>query len=377
MTVEVRRFDRSKINVTRRDDGVIIGEAVATRAGVFKYRQPDGTIRAEFRSPLEVFKADSMASARMVPITDRHPSDFVRPENAKELSVGFTGENVRADGHNLVVPLNINTAEGVAAVDGGRNELSFGYGCEVVESSGRWDGEEYTHAQRNIKYNHLALVESARAGKVASLRLDAHDAVMQIESERKESVTMGEKVRLDSGISVECDPHLAADFNKARSEREDAQKKADDLQKKLDSITAERDELKERVEKAEKVDHSAEIEKGIKARMSIVERASKVLDEDEVKKFDDMSNDEIRNAVIAKKYPDLDLSEKSGDYLSSRFDAICETLDEADDGTAQKNADKVLGDPKEGKRADGMSDHEKKRDEAIVAMKKKSHGQEE
>jgi hypothetical protein len=376
MIVEVRRFDRSKINVTRRDDGVIIGEAVATRAGVFKYRQPDGTIRAEFRSPLEVFKADSMASARMVPITDRHPSDFVKPENAKELSVGFTGENVRADGHNLVVPLNINTAEGVAAVDGGRSELSFGYACEVVESSGRWDGEEYTHAQRNIKYNHLALVESARAGKVASLRLDAHDAVMQIESERKESVTMGAKVHLDSGIAVECDEHLAADFNKARAERKDAEDQVAELQKKLDSVTAERDELKERVEKAEKVDHSAEIDKGIKARLAITGKASKVLDEDAVEKFDGMSNEEIRNAAIAKKYPDLDLSEKSNDYLNARFDAICETIDDADDGTAQKNADKVLGDPKSGKRADGLADHEKKRDEAIEAMKKRSRGEE-
>jgi hypothetical protein len=318
-----------------------------------------------------------MNTAGMIPITNGHPKDFVTPENAKELSVGFTGENVRADGQNLVVALSINTKEGIAAVDGGRDELSFGYECEVVERAGRWDGQEYTHCQEGINYNHLAIVDDARAGKVASLRLDAHDAVMEVESDRKEPVTMGDKVRLDNGISVECDPHLAADFNKAKSEREQAQTRADELQKKLDGITAERDELKDRVEKAEKVDHSAEIEKGIKARMSIVEKASKVLDEDEQKKLDGMSNDEIRNAVIAKAKPDLDLSDKSADYLNARFDHIVEHVDEGDGDAAQKNADKVLGDPGSGKRADGLSDHEKKRDAAIEKMKQRSHGGED
>lgn len=370
MTVEVRRFDRSSIIVKRRDDGVIAGEAIATRAGVFKYRQPDGTIRAEFRPPAEVFKSDSMASARMVPITDRHPEAFVTPDNAKELSVGFTGENVRADGDNLVVPVNINTAQGIAAVDGGRSELSFGYTCKVDEIAGEWNGEPYTHAQSDIKYNHLALVEQGRAGHVASLRLDAEDAVMTIvEDHRKESRDM-KKVKLDNGIEYDCAPEVAVEFDQVRAQRDEAVEKRDGLQKQIDAVTAERDEFKARAEKAEKIDHSEAIANGVKSRLDVLAKASKVVSDEVKAKLDGMSDAEIRAAVISAKYPDLDLAGKSPEYVAARFDAIIES---AGDGQAQNNAQTIIGDAS--KKQDGATDADKVRLDAVEQMKKRSRGE--
>jgi hypothetical protein len=380
MSIEVRRFDRSSIIVKRRDDGVIAGEAIATRAGVFKYRQPDGTIRAEFRSPAEVFKADSMASAKMVPITDLHPDAFVTPDNAKELSVGFTGENVRADGDNLVVPVNINTAQGIKAVDDGRSELSFGYTCKVDEVAGTWKGEAYTHAQSDIKYNHLALVELARAGHVASLRLDAEDAVMtmEVEEPRKESRTMT-KVKLDSGLEYDCAPEVAVELDQVKTARNDAVTKSGELQKKLDAVTAERDEFKARAEKAEKTDHSEAIANGVKARLDVLCRARKVVDEETQKKLDSMGDGEIRVAVIKSKYPDLDLEGMSDDYVAARFDAIVEAAGDeqhADEGKtpAQRNADSVMGGAKD-KRKDAKVDADQARLDAVEKMKARSRGE--
>lgn len=371
---EVLRFDQSGIaNVRRADDGSIVGEAVITRAGVFSYRTPDGSIRKEFRAPSEVFRGDSIASARMLPITNNHPSEFVSPANAKELAIGFTGENVRQDGRHVIAPIKINTKEGIAAVDSGRRQLSLGYKCTVQEESGRFDGVDYTHVQRGISYNHLALVDKARAGDMATLRLDAADGIMAVEEPRKEP-KMPAKVRLDNGIEYDCAAEVAVELERIRKERTDAVAERDDLKKKVDALTGERDELKARAEKAEKVDHSEAIKAGIKARMDVVEKASKVLDEETQKKLDGMSDDEIRGAVIASKYPELDLSKQSADYIRARFDAIVEAAKDDGGQAAQKGADGLMGD--RSKRADGKADADQMREDAVEAMKKWSRGEE-
>lgn len=364
------RFDETAIaKVQKMDDGSIAGEAVITRSGVFHYRLPDGSIRKELRPPEEVFKADSLASAKMRPITDNHPSEFVNPENAKDLAVGFTGETVRRDGRHVVATVKINTAQGITAVESGRRQLSLGYKCRVDEEAGAFEGEEYTHVQRGIVYNHLALVQRARAGNAASLRLDAADAVMEVEEPGKERNKMGSKVRLDNGIEYDCAAEVAVELERVRKERTDASAERDELKKKLDGVTAERDEFKARAEKAEKVDHSEAITAGIKTRLDILGKARKALDEKEHEKLDAMTDDEIRHAVIKAKHPDLDLAGKSAEYIGARFDAIAETLK---DDAAQQNADKVMGDKSKGS---SPNDAEKARQDAIDAMTARSRGE--
>jgi hypothetical protein len=377
---QVLRFDEGSIGSVRRaDDGSIVGEAVITRAGVFKYRMPDGSTRSELRPPEEVFKHDSLRSAKMLPITNRHPSEFVSPGNAKQLAIGFTGETVRRDGYHVLASVKINTSEGIAAVDAGRRQLSLGYTCSVEEEAGRFDGEDYTHVQRGIGYNHLALVDRARAGDMATLRLDAEDAVMSVEEDtRKESRRMV-KVRLDStGIEYDVPPEVKAELDRLGKERNDANERCDALTKERDALTGERDELKERAEKAEKVDHSEAIAEGVKAKLDAMEKAEKaktILGEEEQAKLDGKSEAEIRDAVIAAKYPNFDFDGKSDDYLNSRFDAIIEAVEsEADDDTAQKNADAVLGDAK---RNDGVKKSaDQIRQDAIAKMCARSRGEE-
>lgn len=186
---------------------------------------------------------------------------------------------------------------------------------------------------------------------------------------------MPAKVRLDNGIEYDCAAEVAVELDRVRKERTDAVTERDTLKKERDSLTGERDELKARAEKAEKVDHSEAIRTGIKARLDVVEKASKVLDEEAQKKFDSMSDDEIRNAVIAAQYPELDLSKQSADYLRARFDAIVEGAKDGDGKAAQRGADKLMGDQK--KRSDASDDGEKTRQDAIDAIKARSRGEEE
>lgn len=375
--VQVRRFDRSSIiRASRNDDGSISGEAIATRAGIFRYRLPDGTTRAEFRPPEEVFKADSMASAKMRPITDGHPDEFVSLDNAKDFAVGFTGENIRRDGLHMVVPVKVNTSEGIAAVDGGRRQLSFGYTCVVDEKSGSFGGEEYTHAQRDIAYNHLALCENARAGNSATLRLDAADAIMEVEDTGKESERMAVKVRLDStGIEYDVPQEVKAELDRTVLERNDARTKLDTVTAERDTMMAERDAAKAKIGELEKVDTADVIRKGVAERIAIEGKARKVLDEEASKKLDSMTVPEIQAAVIGAKFPDLDLADKSEPYITCRFDMITESAGDGDSSAAQKNADTVIGDTSK-ERRDATAKTEKVREDAIEAMRVRSRGEE-
>jgi len=107
---------------------------------------------------------------RMVPVTNGHPPElFVDVNNAKQLSIGHLGENIQPDGKFVIAPLLITTRDGVDAVGAGRIEWSCGYELDLIKEEGIWNGvEPYDSRQTNIIYNHLALVDEARAGHEAT-----------------------------------------------------------------------------------------------------------------------------------------------------------------------------------------------------------------
>jgi len=159
-------------------EGFYKGIARVTRTGVYTYRNVDGTLRRELRHPDEVFKRESLDSLKMVPMTNNHPPDkLVNKDTAKSLSIGFTGETVVPDGKFVMVPVAITSADGVKAVEDGRQELSCGYEVELDEKPGNYNGEEYDFVQQNIRYNHVAIVDRGRAGADVRLNMDADDAV--------------------------------------------------------------------------------------------------------------------------------------------------------------------------------------------------------
>jgi len=186
-----RRYDRGAIaKAHRTPEGYLCFEGRATRAGVFLYRNLDGTIRRELRPPDEVGRADSLATLARKPVTDLHPDDFVTSDNAAELAVGIVDPTVVwesdfADGY-VKVRGTIQRASAIDSVDDGRVELSCGYTARIDFTPGVWTDaagvvHEYDSVQRDIEYNHLALVDRGRAGKLARLRAD--DAISLTDSE--------------------------------------------------------------------------------------------------------------------------------------------------------------------------------------------------
>lgn len=175
----VRRFERldfaptdlAKPEMTA--DGYWKLEGKVARTGIQIYRDSQGNERRELR--LEGDVKASLKGFALSPLTNGHPPGLVDPQNAQRYAAGAVGEATYADGW-VKAPITVWTKDAIDAIRGGRAQLSVGYQCVVVEEAGEWQGQKYDSRQTQILVNHVALVDSARAGEAARLRLDAGDA---------------------------------------------------------------------------------------------------------------------------------------------------------------------------------------------------------
>lgn len=316
------RIDKNPLpKVYRTSEGYIKGTAIVTRTGIFKYVDNQGNIRLELRHPEDVLEEDSLESLKQIPITVEHPTVLVDSSNVKQLGVGLTGETVKIDGENIKTTVTITAIEGVEAINSGKEELSLGYTLDLEEEEGIYNGQPYTHRQKNIRYNHLAIVERGRAGANARLNFDSFECGMIVDEnithEERENMV---KINIDN-VDVEVD---------------EAVKKAyDNLNARLDSATAETealkaklDETEEQLKKAKEINSDSAISEKAKARVELIAKAGKVVNIDGLY---DLSDRDIKLSVIKSRYDSLDLTDKSDDYVSARFDAICEALTNNDE----------------------------------------------
>lgn len=176
------REDRGKLlKPMKTGEGFRTYSGYATRTGVFKYMNPDGSVRRELRLPEEVMRVDALRTLGRKPVTLGHPPSLVNPDNYQEYAVGEVGERITDDDGYVSVTLTVNRRDALDAVDGGTSELSCGYRCRMDMTSGVWNGEEYDCIQRDIEYNHLAIVTEGRAGGKAALRVDGKDVYVGVQ----------------------------------------------------------------------------------------------------------------------------------------------------------------------------------------------------
>ncbi len=209
----VQRLDRIQWRVDAatkivHPNGMVDVRGVATRTGVLLYEDETGAglpPARELRPPSEVFNAQSLATLVGAPMTIEHPGQGPDPDGG---AGEVTAANVRQLGHGWVLSVEPDEASGLvwvwvrlasedilAAVSGGKVELSCGYTAVLVDprdpaANDLWplwgpepgvsaNGEAYDLAHTQVIYNHLALVDQARAGHVARLLLDSKAARMK------------------------------------------------------------------------------------------------------------------------------------------------------------------------------------------------------
>lgn len=337
------RYDRGEVRASRKDeDGFLIVDAIVTRTGVFQYRNADGSIRNELRHPDDVFKADSLKSMEMLPITLLHPqSRVVTTENSRELSVGFTGETLINDGKFITARLKITDQKAIDAIEKEDiKELSLGYSVMLDSQSGIFEGEKYDAVQTEITYNHLAIVPRGRAGEKASIVLDSDDAIQHIGDQKQPTIKpkKGDRMvkhNLD-GIEYECSPEIKNHITKADSKIESLNSDKKGLEKSNSELEAKLDAANEKLVAIEKVDHKAEIATAVKARIELERVANDRLDEDFVKEIASKSDEEIKKAVILKVSPEAKLDGQNSAYIDARFDGALETKVEKADSVGDQ-----------------------------------------
>lgn len=205
---DVRRFDYDGqiTSVEKTPQGFLKVPGFATRTGVFPYRDPNGNVRRELRHPDDVFDPTSLATLKNAVVTLDHPPVMVTPDNFKDYSQGYTTDRVDINDNLVECDLIIAGEAAIDAVENqGLRELSSGYECDMDEEPGNFEGTPYDCRQRNIRYNHIAIVKQGRAGPEARLRMDSSDAVMDLDSsskpnetENKDIVIGGETINLPS-----------------------------------------------------------------------------------------------------------------------------------------------------------------------------------
>lgn len=351
-------FADEPIRMRMTDEGFLTGEARVARVGIQEYMNGDGSIRKEYRPVDEVFSADAIGSFKNRPITMGHPDELVTADNAKALSVGHVGENIRPDGRWLVMPLTITDGDTIKRIADGMVELSAGYMADLEEVSGEFDGEMYDAMQTRIRGNHVAIVDRARAGSMARLNLDAADAVAVTHTQskqRKDNMSEGKTAvaRID-GIEYEVAPEVERHISRLDESVADLGTKLDEAKKEVETAQAKADEAKAEVDRLNEKYSDEAIREAAKARVALERTASKVLGDDA--DMGEMTDREIREAVCKKVHDGLDLSEKSDVYVEARFDAALE-LHKVDAVAGQRAAAAPRqGEPKQDKRDEAI-DH--------------------
>ena len=356
----MNRFISLHIDTAKQDfaihpsTGFLIMEARATRTGIFDYRDKDGKLIREFRSPEEVFHPDSLESLKFAPITRHHPTEMVTVDNVKLVQTGMVGENVRQDGEFVRCPLVITDKVEIKRIKDAKDrgepvELSCGYDAETVPMPGEHPTEgKYDAIQKNIRYNHLSAVDRGRAGREVKLILDEIETLkteVKLVKIKKDAIVVGafrmdaiegeiadESMPIFDRISVKLDEAVAI-IGTHEDAVSTSKKEKDELQGKFDQLEADHKKLKE---DSDLDINSPKIQTLIKAKQDLDAMAAVL----EVKTTKEDGSDkgfkELKVDIIAASSDGkFDAEGKSDDYLDARIEQISALIK-----TDKKDADK-------------------------------------
>lgn len=350
-------------------NGFLLVPATFSRSGIHDYRA--GAIGLTDRDPMavvkvyrpadEVFDAASMASFGRLPVTNNHPGGTgqVTLDNVDVLSVGTSDPEVVRDADLMCGTLLIMNKKAIADIEGGKTQLSNGYEAEFELKSGVTDaGEAYDAIQRNIRGNHIAIVDSGRGGVRVAIA-DKGDGTMKITLDGKEYEV--DSAVADALVKSEGDKDaalkLATDAEEKATEAEKKKKEAEDaelerknkaknpdlqsdaaLRKERDEALATRDAALAKIPTLDQLDARAD------ARAAVLSTATRLVTDIDT---NGKNNEAVRREVVVKLCADVkdvsdakDAAYRSDDYIQARFDTLAQG-----GGESQRFAERNLSGP--------------------------------
>jgi len=330
-------------------EGYLRAWASIARTGIQHYTDSDGSIRREYRPETEVASPDSLASFAGKAITSEHPPVLLDSENTKDYQVGFSGTEVVYDNGFVKAVMTITDEDTIKRImKGDAREVSAGYRVNYDPTPGVTEnGEHYDGVQKEIIGNHIAVVRRGRAGPQVKLHLDRQDAADPSLFKNTEERLMTAKVVFD-GAEFEVSEGVALAITK---EREDGRMSYEDMKQKYDEMMSKASKIKEEMDAMEKemkgkcdsaegrADALAEqveelktelaaaqeinLDSMVEERVALIEKAKPILDS--AYAFAGKTAREVMvDSIKAVRGDELDLSEKSDDYVQAMFDTLSE-----------------------------------------------------
>lgn len=211
----------------RDENGYIkIARNPISRSGVFQYLGASispacdqGRIYNVYRPAEELANPECIDSFKLIPIVDDHtflgPSaEDLTPPEQKGVH-GTTGEDVDFSDGVLYSTLKIFSEALADTIESGKKDLSLGYRCDYEQSSGAFAGQSYDFIQRNLRGNHLALVDEARCNVSVLDKKITFDHVdfgkeTEMSKEKKKQAAIALKKALDEAAAAAAPAEGAA-----------------------------------------------------------------------------------------------------------------------------------------------------------------------
>ena len=327
-------------NTRLTSDGYLVGTASVARTGVQVYHgseigKCDGLVNV-YRDESEVFALDSLASFVGKPVTDNHPPVEVKASNWKQFAVGSIGEDVLRDGEHIRVPVTLMDADTIKAVQNGKREISMGYTAELEWVDGvTADGTAYQAKQKNIRINHLAIVDKGRAGATCRFG-DTLWGDTPPNNNTGEKPVATRTVMVD-GLPIETTDNGALAIEKLQQDKAAAEKLTRDAQLAADTVIADKDT--QLAAKDAEIDAlkakqltDAEIDAKVAARSELIATAKAIHDAD----YTGKSDSEIKALAVSAK--GVDIKDKPQAYVDASFDILAKDIKPKD-----KFADHMIG----------------------------------
>lgn len=310
--------DRQSYKITHRtvtDEGFLHVPAKVARTGIQQYLarelqlpgDPNRIVRV-MRPEDSVFEPEYLESFDGADITLDHPPEFVNAKNYQTYSRGVVrGPGVRTGDDWIECNIIVKDAAATKAINDGKAEVSVGY--TSVYDDNVPEGADYEFIQRNMRVNHVAIVDRARAGSLARVYDNQRGLIMPV------------IITTDSGRDV--DVADAANAQVVADAYDRLKQRVVSADAAVDSIKAVADGLKEKVAELEAKTSDAAITERVKAIAQVTADARKVAGE----KFtcDSLVAADIQRAALKSIRPTIEWADKSEAYVQAAFDMALET----------------------------------------------------
>jgi uncharacterized protein len=317
--------------VKRTADGFLVAEVLAARSGIQTYAGAELGLDLPYvsvwRPSDEVFSKASLQSFSHIPVTLDHPRVPVTSENWKDLAVGEVSSEVLRDGERLAIPLVLKDAEAIKAVEAGKRQLSVGYHCEIEFADGVTpSGQSYQAIQRNIRANHLAVVNVARAGPDFKIG-DQWIAPMFDDGDNKMTTTLPsfKSVTID-GITIQTTDQGAEAIAKLQKQLTDSAASIAALTATVGEKDKEVGALKVDIKKLQDAP-KPDLDKLVLARTTLLEAAKSIAKDLDPK---GLTDEEIRKRAVIVAFGEDMVKDASAAQIEGMFLAATKTTSRKD-----------------------------------------------